>query len=108
MGKRSLFVLVAAFLFAVRVEAQTPYGILGGINRANLSVSNAGGNEDFDTLTGMEFGGWLDIRLGQMVDLRLEPMYLRREGDIPWSWDGNVKTRGLQIVAGVPLSPLDF
>lgn len=78
MAKCGLFFLVVAFLFDIRVEAQTPFGLLGGINRANLSVSHTDGKKDFDTFTGFGFGGWADIRLGQKVFLRLEPMYLRK------------------------------
>jgi hypothetical protein len=78
MIKGRLFFLIAAILFAIRVEAQTPFGLLGGVNRANFSVSHTDGNKDFDTFTGTGLGGWVDIRLGKKVFLRLEPMYLRK------------------------------
>ncbi len=74
---KKLSVFLALFLTICMVlpaSAQIHIGVLGGLNRANLSFAEA----DLSSRTVLGFGGVLDYGLGDSIALHFEPMFLQK------------------------------
>jgi hypothetical protein len=82
MNKSSV-VLVGVFILFMTLpaSAQLNVGVLGGLNVATLSVDPDDGL-DISNRTGFGFGGVVDISLGEMLVLHLEPMFLQKGAEI--------------------------
>jgi hypothetical protein len=58
-------------------HAQVEIGLIGGINRANLSGDKPK-NMTYTTLTGFGFGALIEMKLTEDVRFGFQPMYLQR------------------------------
>jgi hypothetical protein len=79
MLKRYFFLFLAiTSLKSAQVEAQTEFGIVGGINSSNFAVNDTGIINDYNPFTGFELGGSLELNLSERLLLRLEPSFLQK------------------------------
>lgn len=69
---------LVTLIFAIPAAGQVNLGIIGGTNFSTVTgEADDGTSLDFDSRTGFEIGGVLDIGVSKNVSIRFEPMYVR-------------------------------
>jgi len=73
-------VALYALGFVLPAGAQIRFGLISGLNLANVSLSPRDFEDDFNfsSLTAIGFGGVLDLRVAENIALQLEPMFLQK------------------------------
>ena len=87
--KKMIILVVALFtLIAVLpANAQVNFGVIGGLNLANLSVDPDQG-VDLSNRTAFGIGGVLSFGVGETLALQLEPMFLQKGAKLKLSEQG--------------------
>ncbi len=87
--KKMIILVVALFtLIAVLpATAQVNFGVIGGLNLANLSVDPDAG-VDISNRTAFGIGGILSFGVGETLALQLEPMFLQKGAKLKLSDQG--------------------
>ncbi len=87
--KKMIILVVALFtLIAVLpANAQVNFGVIGGLNLANLSVDPDAG-VDISNRTAFGIGGILSFGVGETLALQLEPMFLQKGAKLKLSEQG--------------------
>jgi len=87
--KKMIILVVALFtLIAVLpATAQVNFGVIGGLNLANLSVDPDAG-VDISNRTAFGIGGILSFGVGETLALQLEPMFLQKGAKLKLSEQG--------------------
>lgn len=78
---KKMNILVGAFLTLILVlpaKAQVNFGVIGGLNLANVSFDPDPDGVDISNRTGFGIGGVLSFGLGETLALQLEPMFLQK------------------------------
>ena len=79
MKKMIIFVGVLFTLITVLpANAQVNFGVIGGLNLANLSFDPDPQGVDLSNRTGIGIGGVLSFGVGETLALQLEPMFLQK------------------------------
>jgi hypothetical protein len=76
---RSFGLVGLACCLAVPVSAENRLGVVVGVNFADLDTND---DPNVTTLTRPAIGAVIDIGFGEHLDLRLEPMYLQKGGEL--------------------------
>jgi len=88
MKKMIIFVGVLFTLITVLpANAQVNFGVIGGLNLANLSVDPDQG-VDISNRTAFGIGGILSFGVGETLALQLEPMFLQKGAKLKLSDQG--------------------
>ncbi len=99
--KRFCLLLVAAGMLSLAplARAQHAFGIVGGLNLANLSVDPNDGI-DYSNLTALGIGGMVELQLANNTSLRLAPMYLQKGAEAQFGGDtAKLKLAYLEVPA---------
>ncbi len=79
MKKMSVLVMALFTLITVlSANAQVNFGVIGGLNLANVSFDPDPDGVDLSNRTGFGIGGVLSFGLGETLALQLEPMFLQK------------------------------
>ncbi|NQV17949.1 MAG: PorT family protein [Armatimonadetes bacterium] len=88
MKKTCVFLVVfLAICVVLPASTQVNFGVLGGLNLANISMDPDEGL-DFSNRTAFGFGVVLDYSLNESITLHLEPMYLQKGTNVEFSFWG--------------------
>ena len=76
---KKIYLLMGIFMLFLAIPGYTQVnlGIVGGINIANATVDPDQG-ADWKSITGLGIGVVVDLKMGEMMMLHLEPMYLQK------------------------------
>lgn len=103
--KKMIILVVALFtLIAVLpATAQVNFGVIGGLNLANLSVDPDAG-VDISNLTAFGIGGVLSFGVGETLALQLEPMFLQKGAklklsDLGFTLEAEIKVSYIEVPA---------
>jgi len=95
----SIVALLALFI-ALPAGAQVKFGVIGGVNLANLNGNDVDGTKiDFSGRTGFGVGGVLDVGLSENIALRFAPMYLQKGAEFT-DTDPDLGTATFAVKAG--------
>ena len=103
--KKMIILVVALFtLIAVLpATAQVNFGVIGGLNLANLSVDPDQG-VDISNRTAIGIGGILSFGMGETLALQLEPMFLQKGAklklsDLGFTLEAEIKVSYIEVPA---------
>ncbi len=103
--KKMIILVVALFtLIAVLpATAQVNFGVIGGLNLANLSVDPDAG-VDISNRTAFGIGGILSFGVGETLALQLEPMFLQKGAklklsDLGFTLEAEIKVSYIEVPA---------
>ena len=103
---KKMSILVGALFTLITVlpaNAQVNFGVIGGLNLANLSVDPDDG-VDLSNRTAFGIGGILSFGVGETLALQLEPMFLQKGAklklsDLGFTLEAEIKVSYIEVPA---------